>query len=155
MARFRFSLETLLKHREDIEQQERDTLLRIQYIYQLTLRRRDSLQEKRLETMLRLSRKQSENPEAGDLEWFRLYLNRLAHEIDESEKQLVKLDSEIQEQKMVVVEAVKKRKVISTLKAKREREFNIALDKKEQKEVEEWVATRYAVDRQSFQQQIP
>ena len=148
MARFRFSLETLLKHREDIEQQERDTLLRIQYIYQLTLRRRDSLQEKRLETMLRLSRKQSENPEAGDLEWFRLYLNRLAHEIDESEKQLVKLDSEIQEQKMVVVEAVKKRKVISTLKAKREREFNIALDKKEQKEVEEWVATRYAVDRQ-------
>ena len=154
MAKFRFSLEVLLKHREDIEQKERDALLRLIYSYQLALRRRDTLEQKRRETMLQMSLKQAENPEAGDLEWFRLYISRLIHEIEENEKQLMKLNTEIQEQKKVVVEAVKKRKVISILRAKREKEFNIAQDKKEQKEVEEWVAARYAAERQSLQRQI-
>ena len=152
MAKFRFSLEVLLKHREDIEQREKDSLMKAIYSYQLALRHRDSLEEKKRETKRKLSRKEAESPQAGDLEWFRLYLNRLAHEIEQSEKELEKLDSEVQEKKKAVVEAVKKRKVISTLKAKRKKEFNIALDKKEQKEVEEWVATKVAVGRQSLQQ---
>ncbi|MBN2319540.1 MAG: flagellar FliJ family protein [Acidobacteria bacterium] len=154
MAKFRFNLEVLLKHRENIEQKERDALLRIAYFYQLALRQRDTLEQKRRETMLQMSLKQAENPEAGDLEWFRLYMSRLFHEIEENEKRLMKLNSEIQEQKKVVVEAVKKRKVISILRAKRKKEFNIAQDKKEQKEVEEWVAARYAAERQSLQRQI-
>lgn len=129
--------------------------MRAVYSYKLALRHRDSLQEKQRETKQKLSRTEAENPEAGDLEWFRLYLNRLSHEIEENEKELKKLNSRVQEQKKAVIEAVKKRKVISTLKAKKEKEFNIALDKKEQKEVEEWVATRYAAGRQSLQQQIP
>lgn len=154
MAKFKFSLQVLLKHREDIEQRERDSLLRITYSYQIALRRRDALQRKRRDTMLQLSLKQTENPEAGDLEWFRLYMNRLAHEIEENKKLLVKLNSEVRAQKEIVVEAVKKRKVISILRAKREKEFNIALDKKEQKEVEEWVTARYAAKRQSLRQPI-
>ena len=154
MAKFRFNLEFLLKHREDIEQKERDALLRLNYSYQLALRHRGILERKRRETMLQLSLKQAENPEAGDLEWFLLYINRLTHEIEENEKQLMKLNDEIQKQKEVVIRAVKDRKLISTLRKKREKEFNIAQDKKEQKEVEEWVATRYAVKRQSLPQQI-
>jgi flagellar protein FliJ len=154
LAKFRFSLEFLLKYREDIEQKERDVLLRLIYSYQLALQHRDTLERKRRETMLQLYLKQAENPEAGDIEWFRLYINRMAHEIEENEKQLVKLNAEIQRQKEVVIRAVKDRKLISTLRKKREKEFSIAQDKKEQKEVEEWVATRYAVKRQSLPQQI-
>jgi flagellar export protein FliJ len=154
LAKFRFNLEFLLKHREDIEQRERDALSRLNYSYQLALQHRDTLERKRRETMLQLSLKQAENPEAGDLEWFRLYINRIAYEIEENEKQLIKLNAEIQQQKEVVIRAVKDRKLISTLRRKREKEFNIAQDKKEQKEVEEWVAMRYAVKRQSMPQQI-
>lgn len=154
MAKFQFSLQVLLKHREDIEQKEQDALLRLTYDRQLVIRHRDALQQKRRETMMNMSRAESGNPEAGDLEWFRLYMNRLAHEIDASEKKLTKLNSEIQEQKKVVIEAVKNRKVISALKEKREKEFNIAMEKKEQKEVEEWVATKYAIGRRVLQQQI-
>lgn len=154
MAKFRFSLEVLLKHREDIEQKERDSLLRVTYSYQLALHQRDTLERKRRETMQQMSLKQAENPEARDLEWFRLYMNRLDHEIEENEKQLIKLNSEVQEQKKVVVKAIKNRKVISALRAKREKEFNVALDKKEQNELEEWITTKYAAKRQSSQQQI-
>ncbi len=155
MAKFRFSLEFLLKHREEIEQRQRDALLRLTHSYQRALRYRDSLEDKRRETMLKLSRKAAENPVAGELEWFRLYMNRLVHEIEESEKNLMKLESEVQEQKKVVIEAIKKRKVISALKAKRQKAFHMELSKKQQKEVDEWVSTRYATSRQSFQQKIP
>lgn len=155
MPKFQFSLQVLLKYREDMEQRERDTLMRIMYSYQLSLRHRDELERKLTETRTRLSREQAESPEAGDLEWYRRYMNRLIFEIEQNEKQLVKLDSEVREQKKVVIEAVKKRKVLSALRAKREREFNSALDKKEQKEVDEWVAAKYAARPQSFQQQIP
>jgi flagellar export protein FliJ len=153
LAKFKFSLQVLLKHRQDVEQRERDALLRMTYSYQVAFRHRDALERKRRDTMLQLSRKQAENIQAVELEWFRLYIRRLSDEIEKSEKKLMQLDAEIREQKKVVVEAVKKRKVIAALKAKREKEFNIAMDKKEQKEVEEWVAARYAVLRQSTQQQ--
>jgi flagellar export protein FliJ len=149
LANFRFSLEVLLKHREDIEQKERDALFRMTYAYQVALRDRDLLEQKRRETMKELSRNQSENKNLQETDWFHLYLKRLLHEIEESEKRLTKLNAEIQAQKEIVIDASKKKKVLSTLKSKQEKEFILALDKKEQKEVEDWIATRYAVERQS------
>lgn len=144
MAQFRFNLEVLLKHREDIEQKERDELLRITYAYQVALRKREQLEQKLRETMKELALKQTENIDSQDMRWFFLYLNRLNHEIYEAEKLLIKLDSEVQAQKAIAIEASKNRKVLSTLKSKKKKEFIIALNKKEQKEVEEWIAVRYA-----------
>ncbi|MBN2241190.1 MAG: flagellar FliJ family protein [Acidobacteria bacterium] len=155
MAKFKFSLQALLKHVEEMERRERDVLLRLSYSYQVAFRHRETLERKRRETATQLCRRQAENIRAGELDCYRLYLRRLADEIEESEKKLRKLDSEIRRQKAAVMEIMKRRKVISALRAKREKEFYNALEKKEQKEVEEWVAARYAALRQSMQQQIP
>jgi flagellar FliJ protein len=143
MARFLFSLETLLRHREDLEQKERDELFRLNYKYETELRHRDGLMLKLRETMEELSRKRLENPGDEELKWFDLYMNRLNREIHESTQRLSKLQAEVQAQKEAVVEAAKNRKVLASLKNKRQKEFTFAAEKQEQKEVDDLVVTRF------------
>jgi flagellar protein FliJ len=137
-------LETLLRHREDIEQKERDELFRRTYKYQIEVQKRNELTVKFQETMKELSLKRSENTPHNELDFFHLYLNRLTHEIRESEKRLSQLQAEVQSQKEAVIEATKKKKTLSTMREKKEREFIAEADKQEQKEVDELVVTRYA-----------
>ncbi len=143
MPRFLFNLEILLRHRENIEEKERDELLRLTYKYQLELRNRDNLASKFQETMKELSTKQAGNSSHQELNWYYLYLNRLTHEIAKCEKRLSKLQSEIQAQKEVVIEASKKRKTLATMKEKKQKEHMVAQEKQEQKEVDELVVMRY------------
>ena len=144
LPKFRFSLETLLRHRENLEQNARDELLRLIYNYQVELGRRDELRAKFQETMKELSLKLAENTASEELAWFYLYLNRLTQEIRQSTKRLEQLDSKVQAQKTVVIEASKKRKTLDLMKAKKERQFAFALEKQEQKEIDELVVTRFS-----------
>ncbi len=144
MAKFIFSLQTLLQYRERIEQRERDELFRLHYRYQLELQNRDRLAASLLKTREDLSGKQAENPVNQELDWFYLFMERLGLEIRESEKQLAQLDLEIQKQKESVLEASKKKETLASLKAKRKKEFVFALEKQEQKEIDDLVSTRYA-----------
>jgi flagellar FliJ protein len=144
LKKFLFVLETLLQYRENIEQKERDELSRLFYKYQLELNNRDALAARRQETVLELATKQSENVAQKELIWFFLYLDRLSHEREECEKRILQLDSEIQTQKQVVIEASKKRKTLASMKAKKAKEHAVAADKQEQKDVDELVVTRFA-----------
>jgi flagellar export protein FliJ len=54
------------------------------------------------------------------------------------------LQSDIQAQKNALIEASKKRKTLAAMKAKKERAYRLALEKQEQKEVDELVVARYA-----------
>ena len=145
LPKFLFSLETLLRHREDLEQKERDELLRLTYRYQTELRRRDDLSLKFRDTMRDISIKRSENSDHLELNWHYLYINRLTQEIGESETCLARLQSEIEAQKEVVIEAAKKKKVLASLRSRREKEFTAAAEKQEQKEVDDLVVTRYGM----------
>ena len=151
MAKFLFSLETLLQHRENVEQKERDDLLRLTYKYQLELHCRNDLAAKFKETMNELSLKRANNSAHQELNWFYLYLNRLTFEIGECEKRLSQLQSEVQAQKEVVIEATKKKKILATMKAKKEKEYIVTLEKQEQKEVDELVVMRHAAKEPEYQ----
>jgi flagellar export protein FliJ len=144
LTRFVFNLETLLRHREDVEQKERDILFRLTYKYQMELKHREDLAVKFQETMKELGLKRAENPGHQELVWFYLYVDRLTDEIRGCEKLLSQLRSEIQAQKEVVIEASKKRKTLTAMKAKKEKAYMVAQEKQEQKEVDELVITRYA-----------
>jgi flagellar protein FliJ len=144
LAKFVFGLQTLLQHRERIEQRERDELFRRIYNYQIELKNKNGLGVRLKETMEELSRKQVEDTASPELNWFYLYIDRLRLEIQESEKKLLQIDSGVQEQKKIVVDASKNKKTLVSLRAKQEKEFALALDKQEQKEIDELVVTRYA-----------
>jgi flagellar protein FliJ len=145
LPKFRFSLETLLRHREDIEQREKEELLRLTYKYQIEVSNRNGLNARYQETTKEITEKSSVNANDPELNWFYLYLNRLTHEIKECEVRLAKLQSEVQTQKEAVIEASKKRKTLASLKTKREKEFIFEMEKQEQKEIDDLVVTRYVI----------
>lgn len=143
MAKFRFTLETLLRHREDLEQNERDELLRRSYKYQLELNHREELNLKFQAIIKEMTQKQAENPAHYELASYHLYLNRLNHEMDECDKRLTQLQSEVQAQTEVVIEASKKRKTLASMRTKKETEFKSALEKQYQKEIDDLVVIRH------------
>jgi flagellar FliJ protein len=143
LPKFRFSLETLLRHRENLEQKARDELLRLIYNYQVELGRRDELRARFQETMKELLLKRAENGTGEELQWFYLYLNRLTQEIQQSTEKLDQLETEVKAQRTVVIEASKKRKILDLMKERKERQFAFALEKQEQKEIDELVVTRF------------
>jgi flagellar protein FliJ len=144
MHKFKFSLETVLRHRETLEQNEKDELLRRLYRFQTELGRRNELNSRLAATVNGLSLKRAANVDHNELNWHYLYIDRLAVEIKQSEKRLSELDKQVQEQKEAVIEATKKRKIISSLKSKKEKEFIFELERQEQKDIDDLVVTRYA-----------
>ncbi len=144
MRKFKYSLETLLKYREGIEERERDELNRLMYKHQVETNIRNGLSAKLQETIRDMASVCADRSRDRELNWFHLYVNRLTLEIGESEKRLTKLESEIRAQKEAVIEASKNRKTLASMKAKKEREFLLELDRLEQKETDELVITRYA-----------
>jgi flagellar export protein FliJ len=143
LKKFRFGLETVLRHREDLEQKEKDELFRRTYRYQMELRCREELTVKFQETMKDLSQKQSEHVANHELTCYYLYLNRLTLEMRESEKRLFQLQSEVQAQKEMVIEASKKRKTLATMREKKEKAYITIMEKREQQEIDDLVVTRY------------
>lgn len=143
MARFVFSLETVLRHREDLEQKERDELMRRNYRLNSELHHRDDLGAKLQQMMNQLSMKQAGQVDSQELRLFQLYSDRLTHEIGESEKRLVELETQVRMQKDAVIEAAKKKSVIASLKDKKKTEFVTELEKQEQKDIDDLVVTRF------------
>ena len=143
LPKFKFNLQTLLRHREDIEQREKDALLRLNYKYQVETNNRNGLAERFQETMKEIGLKCANNAIDREINWFYLYINRLNHEIKECEQRLAKLQSEIHAQKEIVIEASKKRKTLASLRTKKEKAFTFAMEKREQKEIDELVVMRY------------
>lgn len=120
-------------------------MLRLWFEYQTEMRNRADLNVKRHQTMSQIVRMQTENQDQKELAWFYLYLNRLTLEINECEKSLLKLESEIQIQKEVLLEASKKRKTLSSMKARQKKDFIRDLERQEQREVDELVVSRFVV----------
>jgi flagellar export protein FliJ len=143
LPKFHFTLETLLRHRDAVEQKERDELMRRTYKHQLELNHRDEIKAKSLQIMQELVQKQAENPEHHELASYFLYLSRLNHEMDECEKRLSQLQSEVQAQTEAVIQASIKRKTLASMKDKKKKEFVDAQEKIYQKEIDDLVVTRY------------
>ncbi len=134
----------LLKYREGIEERERDELNRLMYKHQVETNIRNGLSAKLQETIRDMASVCADRSRDRELNWFHLYVNRLTLEIGESARRLTKLESEIRAQKEAVIEASKNRKTLASMKAKKEKEFLLELDRLEQKETDELVITRYA-----------
>ena len=79
----------------------------------------------------------------GETSWFYLYLDRLRFEMRRSSERIRQLEQDIQEQKAVLVEASKKKKILDSLKTKEKKAFISAVDKQEQKAVDEIVVIRF------------
>ncbi len=144
MKRFVFNLETLLRHRENLEEKERNELARLRYLRQTEVNNRERLRRCLGENLRELCRLRSLDANSEEILWFYPYLDRLRYEIGLSEKTIAQLDKEVEKQLGVVIEATKKKKVLDSLKSRRLKEYNLGVERQEQKNVDEIVVTRYA-----------
>jgi flagellar export protein FliJ len=143
MAKFRFSLQALLRRREDAEQAARDEMLLRVSRQQQEQQKLDDLKSRRIENAAEMAAKQLDNTAYGELIYYRMYLDRLDMEIDNSQRRLVRLRAEVEIQRKVLIEASKKRKTLTSLREKKEKEFNLAVEKAFQKEIDDIVVIRH------------
>jgi flagellar FliJ protein len=143
MKKFSFNLETLLRHRKNIEEREKTALSRVQYCLQSEQQRRDQISRKNVETLSELETLRRECAAQEELRLYYPYLDRLRHEAEASAQNIVKLEKELQDQKTVVLTASRNKKVIEILKSRKKSEFLIEADRQEQKVIDEMVVTRF------------
>jgi flagellar FliJ protein len=143
MKRFAFRLETVLRHRKNLEEKERNELFRLVALLNQQCDQLKKLQHRSDETLLELAEKKLENFEHAEIGWFYTYLDHLRREMDKCRKKIAQLEEQIQKQKMALVEASKRKKILDTLKAKKEKEYVSGVEKVEQKAVDEIVVIRF------------
>jgi flagellar FliJ protein len=143
MKRFAFRLETLLRHRKNLEEKERSELYRMVSIHHQKCDQMEMLQDKNHATLLELTSKKIENALHEEIHWFYAYLDRLRHEMDLCRKAIAQLEPQIENQKSMVIEAMKRKKVLDTLKTRKAKEFTAQVDKEEQKSVDDIVVVRF------------
>ena len=143
MPKFRFSLQTLLRRREDLEQAARDEMMLRVSRQQQEQQKLDDLKNRRNENAAEMAEKQQDNTAYGELVYYRMYLDRLDMEIDNSHRRLVRLSAEVEIQRKILIEASKKRKTLTSLRDRKEKEFKLELDKTFQKEIDDLVVLRH------------
>jgi flagellar protein FliJ len=144
MKRFVFNLETLLRHRENQEEKERNEFSRINYELQSELRRGDDLRGRLKESLREIFRLRCDNTDSGELALYYRYTDRLRNEIRLSDRHVFQLEQALQAQRLVLIEATKKKKLLDSLKAKKHKQYDLIVQRQEQKTVDELVVTRFA-----------
>lgn len=145
MKKFLFRLETLLQHRRHIEEKERTKFSRLRGELLAAYDHRESLCAKQAETLSELTVKKTGVCDTREITWFYRFLDRLGQEMERSAARIAQLQKQLEEQKQVMIEATRGKKMIENLRTKRESEFRVALERDEQKSVDELVVTRFAL----------
>ncbi len=143
MKRFAFRLETVLRHRRNLEEKERNELFRLVSMLNQKVEQMKRLQDKSDETIQELTGKKLEEFEHSEIGWFHTYLEHLRREMEKCRSQIAQLEDQIQLQKVALIEASKRKKIIDTLKTRQEKEYFVRVEKEEQKAIDEIVVIRF------------
>ncbi len=144
MRKFVFNLENLLQYRLHLEEKERNkfSLMRAELLAEL--KRKVELETQQRNTRSELLLKKSGIYDAQEISWFYLFLNRLEKEIQRSNDRAARLERSLETQKQIMISASRNKQMIENLKKKRQKEYGVALDREDQKSIDEIVVTRFA-----------
>jgi len=143
MKKFAFRLETLLRYRKNLEEKEQAALFHLLSMHQRESSHLEGLQRKHQEVLVELTEQRSTGADYGESSWFYLYLDRLRFEMRRSAERINRLERDIQEQKGILVEASKNKKILDSLKKQKKKAYVSAGEKEEQKSVDDLVVIRF------------
>ncbi len=143
MKKFAFRLETLLKYRRNLEEKEKAELLQMLARLRREQNHLEDLQRKHQEVLVELTEQRSAGADYGDTSWFYIYLDRLRFEMRRSTERIIRLEQEVQDQKAILIEASKKKKILDSLKTKQHKSHLAAEEKQEQKSTDDLVVVRF------------
>ncbi len=144
MKKFTFRLETLLQHRIKIEEKERDKFALLRAGLLAEKDRKKKLCAQQAETLSELMLRKSCGSDSREIDWYYMFLNRLDLEIKRASERVAELENNVEAQKQVMIEASRRKQTIENLKQKRQREYFVAVDREDQKNIDEIVVTRFA-----------
>jgi flagellar export protein FliJ len=145
MKKFIFSLETLLKHRRNLEEKERANFSRIRGELLAAIAHRESLCARQAQTLSELTVEKLGRCDSQEIGWFYRYLDRLTQEMKLSADRIRELEKQLEAQKQIMTEASRAKKMIENLQHKKQKEYLVSLERMEQKSVDEIVVTRFAL----------
>jgi flagellar FliJ protein len=143
MKKFAFRLETLLRFRKNLEEKEQAALFQLVAMHQRESSHLEDLQRKQQEILVELGEQRSAGAGYGETTWFYLYLDRLRTELRRSAERINRLEHDIQEQKAILIEASKKKKILDSLKNRQQKAHVVSEEKEEQKTVDDLVVIRF------------
>jgi flagellar FliJ protein len=143
MKRFAFRLETLLRYRKNLKEKEQAALFQLMAMHQRECSHLEDLQRKQQEVFVELADLRSTGAGYSETSWFYLYLDRLRLEMRRSTERINRLENDLQEQKAILIEASKKKKILDSLKTRQQKAHVVAEEKEEQKAIDDLVVIRF------------
>ncbi len=140
---FKFRFETLLttrRHAEEALQKDLSEAKRALGAEQSSLRESKDAHRR---SLLEMARRREQAFHPPDLQLFGPYHERLARDIELRLKRVAAAERQVQQKRLLLIEAVKRRKVLEKLREKDEREFIQQLNRDERKFMDD-VAGRHA-----------
>jgi flagellar protein FliJ len=144
MKKFQFRLETLLQHRRNLEEQERAKFSCIRNDFHAEIARKEALSARRTQTLSELVALECAGCDAQEIMWAYSFLGHLDREMKRASERISQLEKRLEDQKQIMIASSRDKKIIENLKAKREKEFLISVEREEQKSIDDLVITRYA-----------
>ena len=134
---FNFRLQPVLKHRKQLEERlmlEFADIKRNLYFEKETV---EKLRRERADLISRLKKMGESKLSAADVSIYLSYISYMKDEENHREEIIRQIGKELEEKRIKLVNASRKRKILEIIKEKKLKEYRLSLTKREQKELDE------------------
>ena len=147
MKKFFFSLDTVLRYKEQILDNLKGEHARILQKIRMCEQEIEALERERMDCAREFGRKRERGMAINDIRTYENYLESLRLKIIQKKNQLERLLEEEEKKREQVVEAKKETSSIDKLKERKRFEYEKEVQKQEELSIEEFVTTRDAMAR--------
>jgi len=144
MAKFNFRLQTYLNLKAKIEDQKRNEFGKAVAALELEKTKLVNLQQERNDCIDEFRKKVESTIEPGGINRYNLYLDVLKKRIAEQKSRVARAEAFLRAKRAELVEAMKNRKILETLKEKDFETYLIEEKKNEQKIVDDLISYKYS-----------
>lgn len=141
---YTFNLQTVLDHRQFVEDNLKKELAEIQQQVSLARQELDTMKRKEMDTATALKEEQSKGLSSDGVIAYHAFLKRLAERIECQTSALGKLAKAESEKQNELLEAMKRRQILEKLKEQGLDRYNRAMMKKETALIDELAVNRFA-----------
>lgn len=144
MKKFVFSLQTLLNLRESIEKEQKNQLQVIQAKLHGLRKDLHRIQAQKLQTVTTFHRECGEGVTTSRMKEYHAFFEAMEKRIEEQKKAIKEMEKKEEHQKQLVINTMKQKKILETLRDKHYQQYLLEEQAEEQKRLDELAAQRAA-----------
>lgn len=141
---FNFRLQSVLNYRKQLEGKITSEFADTKRRFDCEKEILKNLKKERLDLVSRLNGMAGTKLCAANISAYFLYINYIKHKEKYHEEAISRIAKELEEKRLALVDAIKKRKILEIVKEKKMEEYRIELISTERKELDELGTSKYA-----------